>query len=710
MSSSLTGSLTKRPLHLLASCSWQICALPESTQRRHSKYLSFPSLISSRNASFASESSCRMAGHHGQGYFHPHSQAQWTPPSAPASGVARTGYPSQSCPPTLLDSRSSLYSQDDPSHRTLVYTIERRGTPKETSQLLVPPFPNAQRRSTRSPDVSYAQRLYASSLPKQRKTSSPPQGTHSSDGFVHSPPPPSNVHRPRHTNSPRVDRQVESLSRAFSSEFHVSPPPPPPPAPAPPVADRTGKGYPVTPPSDYHEEISKSSKMASFDYGASSSSAFQIPEDYVPVYEIPISKEKPPKIPEEPIPVIDPPPPPAESSIERPRSIPPPPPPPQTDPVASVLSTEEDEEAAEEAPPYTLVDEIPPPPSVEDTPTETEPREPHLHPITAPDATVPRAPAYTAAEVPSSRSPVEPPPTQSRLSYPDSTVRHRPSSALDDSLPRAPAYTAVDPPSARSPVEPLRADNPARRHASSTLDDSLPRAPACNAVGPPHAQRSLSPTADSTRRMHGPRRLSSASTFSTAPSVVSGIATDLYGSAYGFRPQREHTLPQATHPNPVFTPPPAMHSPTPVYGNEMAGHQSGSEFPIAPPMTMLPQHAPHHIMPGHHFPQPQYAPDGRPLSFNATAPPVNYHPPPEWQKGPQTCPSTYTSPPPPHSILDPSSPHTVPQHYPHPVSPQTPHRLQKRQPGPNRPSTAPSVPTLTPAERWAQQPPMPQPW
>ena len=229
--------------------------------------------------------------------------------------------------------------------------------------------------------------------------------------------------------------------------------------------------------------------------------------------------------------------------------------------------------------------------------------------------------------------------------------------------------------------------------------------------------------------MHGPRRLSSTSTFSTTPSVVSGIATDLYGSAYGFRPQREHTLPQATHPNPVFTPPPVVHPPTPVYGNEMAGYESCSEFPIALPMSIPPQHAPHHMMPGHHFPHPQYAPDGRPLSFNATAPPVNYHPPPEWQKGPQTCPSTYTSrklrkprkepapkshraslAPPPHSILDPSSPHTVPQHYPHPVSPQTPHRLQKCQPGPNRPSTAPSVPTLTPAERWAQQPPMPQPW
>ena len=649
-----------------------------------------------------------------------------TPPSAPVSRVAQTGHPSLSGPPTLLDSSSSLYSQDDPSHHTLVYTIERRGTPRETNQVLVPPFPNSQRCSARSPDASYAQRLYASSLPKQRKTSTPPQGTHNSAGFVHSPPPPPNVHRPRHTNSPRVDHQVETLSRAFSSEsFYVSPPPPPPPAPAPPVVDQIGQRYPVTPPSDYHEEISKSSKMASF---ASSSSTFQIPEYDVPAYEIPISKEKSPKIPEEPVLVIvnsDPSPPPAESSIERPRSIPPP----QTDPVASVLSIEEDEEAAEETPPYTLVDETPPPPIVEDTPTETEPREPSLHPSTTPDDTVPGAPAYTAAELSSPWSPIEPPPTQSPLSLPDSTVRHRPSSALDDSLPRAPAYTPVEPPRAQPTHYPT--DNPARRHPSSTLDDSLSRTPARNAVGPPYAQRSLSPAAESSRRMHGPRRQSTASTFSTTPSVVSGLAADLYGSAYGLCPQREHTLPQATHPNPMFAPPPAMHSPAPVYGNKVAGRESGPEFPLH--MSIPPQHAPHHMMPGHHIPQPQYAPDGRPLSFNSTAPSVNYHPPPEWQNGPQTCPSTYTSRklrkprkepiskshraslvPPPHSLFDPSSPHTVPQHYSHPVSQQqqqqAPRRLQKRPPGPNRPSTAPSVPTLSPAERWAQQPPMPQPW
>ena len=44
------------------------CALPESTrQRRHSKFLSFFSFISFRNAS-----SSEMASHHGQGYLYPH--------------------------------------------------------------------------------------------------------------------------------------------------------------------------------------------------------------------------------------------------------------------------------------------------------------------------------------------------------------------------------------------------------------------------------------------------------------------------------------------------------------------------------------------------------------------------------------------------------------------------------------------------------------
>ena len=126
--------------------------------------------------------------------------------------------------------------------------------------------------------------------------------------------------------------------------------------------------------------------------------------------------------------------------------------------MASALSTEEDEEAAGEAPPYTLVDETPPP-SVEDTSsTETEPRERNLRPSTAPDDITPRAPVYTATELPSSRSPVEPLPTQSPLSLLDSTIRHRPSSALVDSLARAPAYTPVEPPRAQ----------PTRRHPGST--------------------------------------------------------------------------------------------------------------------------------------------------------------------------------------------------------------------------------------------------
>ena len=646
--------------------------------------------------------------------------------------MAQSGYP-------VRDSRPSLYTLDeDLSSHTLVHTIERQATSRGTNQLLIPPLPGSQNRSSRSPDGSYAQRLYASAVPKQKRTSVPPQGTHRA---VHSPPPSPNVHRARHANSSRADHQVETLRRAISSEsFHVSPPPPS-------VGDSAAPRNPVSPSSDYHEETSKSSKMASLDYGASSSSQDYALEDHVPAYEIPTPKIKSPKIPEEPVQVtVDSPP--AESSTERPRSIPGPPP--QTNLVESGSLTEDAEESAEEAPPYTLVDEAPPPPppSVEDAPTETESR----NPSTTLNDALPRAPAYNATD---SRSPVEPPLAQSPLSHADNTPPYHLSSAVDGSHSGVPAYTAGQ--RTQSTFHP--ADN--LRHPGSTPSDSLPRAAPHYAPELPSPRSPASP--DSTaRRVCGPRRLSSVSTLSTTSSVVSGLAVDLYGSAYGgFRhPQREHTLPQATspqpslprtvsphstHSNPMFPlPPPAMYASAPVPG----ARESVVEFPAAPHMPVPLPHVPHNLMPGHFsqpqpqphpHPQPQYAPDGRPLNPNTTAP-VNAHPPPpEWQRvppppPPPTGPPSYTSRklrkprkqpaseshraslvPPQHSSSS-SLAHAVPQHYLHGVSQQqqqhqqAAQRLQKRAPGPRRPSTAPSVSSLSPAERWAQQPPMPSPW
>ncbi|KAL4064763.1 hypothetical protein V8B97DRAFT_1290472 [Scleroderma yunnanense] len=619
-----------------------------------------------------------MAGNGGQGYLYPGSQAPWSTPSAPGARVAQLGYSSLSGLPTHLPSGAPYSQVEDPSRHTLVYTIERRGnTPRETNQLHGPPFSTPQIRSSRLPDASYAQRLYASSIPKQKRaTNPPPRG---SDELAPPPPPPVNVHRARHTSIP--DHQVETLSRAFSSEsFHVSSPPP-----APPVVDQTGQRYPITPPSNYRDEKSKSSKMASFGHGASSSSqdyAFHIPEDDVPAYEMPTFKTKSSKIPEEPVQVTvvsdppPPPPPPVECVIEQPQPAPPPP----ADPMEQYLSGEE--ETTEEAPPYTLVDETPPPPSIEDTPTDTEPREPTVHPISAADDSLPRTPAYTAVEPPPSRSPIPQP--SSRPIAPE---------------PREPSF-----------------------HSLTAADDTLSRAPVYIAVEPPRVQSPLSPVDNTARRMHGPRRLSNVSTFSTASSIVSGLAVDLYGSAYkSFRPQqREHTLPpQNTHPgNPMFVPPPPSMFPQ-VPGHETAGRESGTELPDAPQVFVPPQHAPHHTMPSH-FPQPhqQFLSDGRPLNHPNIPPPINFHhhppPPSEWQRGPQTCPTIYTSLPPPHSPLDASSPSlalTVPQHHSYPAPQQQPsQKLRKRPAGPNRPSTAPSTSSLTPAERWAQQPPMPRPW
>jgi len=60
-----------------------------------------------------------------------------------------------------------------------------RGTLRETSQLLVPPFPNSQWCSTCPPDALYVQCQF---IAKTKEDIHPPQGTHNVDGFVHSPP------------------------------------------------------------------------------------------------------------------------------------------------------------------------------------------------------------------------------------------------------------------------------------------------------------------------------------------------------------------------------------------------------------------------------------------------------------------------------------------------------------------------------------------
>ncbi|KIM50980.1 hypothetical protein SCLCIDRAFT_695400 [Scleroderma citrinum Foug A] len=158
------------------------CALPESTrQRRHSKFLSFFSFISFRNAS-----SSEMASHHGQGYLYPHGAftgAMGTSPSID-DGSNRISF---AIGPTDIAGLKVLSLQ---SGRSIVpYPRIYHRVPRKTSQVLVPPFPNSQRCSARSPNVSYSQCVCQ--LVAKTKESIPtlPHGTHSSDGF-HSPPPP----------------------------------------------------------------------------------------------------------------------------------------------------------------------------------------------------------------------------------------------------------------------------------------------------------------------------------------------------------------------------------------------------------------------------------------------------------------------------------------------------------------------------------------
>ena len=111
------------------------------------------------------------------------------------------------------------------------------------------------------------------------------------------------------------------------------------------------------------------------------------------------------------------------------------------------------------------------------------------------------------------------------------------------------------------------------------------------------ALRSTVPAGYQMHRHSPPRHPSSA--------YLQWICTDLptaFALSVNTPCQRRRLLTRTT----MFAPPPAMHPPAPVCGNEMAGREGGPEFPVALHMSMPPQHAPHHMVPDHHFPRPQY--------------------------------------------------------------------------------------------------------
>ena len=133
-----------------------------------------------------------------------------------------------------------------------------------------------------------------------------------------------------------------------------------------------------------------------------------------------------------------------------------------------------------------------------------------------------------------------------------------------------------------------------------------------------------------------PPSQSNASTFSTMPSVISGsrrICTDLpmaFTLDVNTPCRRPCTQIRCSLHHQPYTHQPRF----------MAMKWLGVKVPC----RISHDHAPSACTASYdHTPQPQYAPDGRPLSFNSTAPSINYHPSPEWQNGPRTRLLTYTS-------------------------------------------------------------------
>ncbi|KAI6022522.1 hypothetical protein BKA83DRAFT_4280045 [Pisolithus microcarpus] len=295
--------------------------------------------------------------------------------------------------PTTLSSRRSpvLSSAQESRQNTLVYTIERRGASRDRNQLTVPSiYPTSQTRSSLSPAAgTYAQRLYASAVPKSKSPSHQTQNVARVDGLA-APPRSADHHvvnQRAHTDLgiTHAEQHLDALSRDFDSKaFLIS-------SASSPAGDEEWNRLP----GNSDEKRLVPSYTTTFTPSATQANAHDhvVPDlgDETPRYEAPASSSAvtaggPSEVPQGSSTPAD------YSDVIQP----------SVSPVLNTASSldslpPDPEDIAEEVPPYTLVDETPPPPDLGDTDTGARESNAPLHAAAVEDPP-PAAPSYTPAD------------------------------------------------------------------------------------------------------------------------------------------------------------------------------------------------------------------------------------------------------------------------------------------------------------------------
>lgn len=362
-----------------------------------------------------------MAGNSRPG--HPYgleSQSRWvTPTDAHHVRAPPSGHTSliSSPGPTILATRRSPVppSAQDSRQNTLVYTIERRAASRDRSQFTVPPlFPSSQTRNSLSPAAgTFAQRLYASGVPKSKSPSLQTQNAARVEGLAA---PPRSADR--HVVNQRgvytdlgitpAEQQLEALSRDFGSKaFLIS-------SASSPAGDeewdrRPGNSDEKRPVPSYTATFTSSPTLANSHDHAAPGLVDETPRYEAPALSSTIIASRANDVPQGSGTPAD------YSDVIQPSSA---------SPVSNTPSSldplpPDAEDVTEEVPPYTLVDETPPPPDLNDT--DTGARESNV-PLDTPavEDPLPAVPSYTPAD----SLPVNPPDHRQRARSPaSSTIR-----------------------------------------------------------------------------------------------------------------------------------------------------------------------------------------------------------------------------------------------------------------------------------------------
>lgn len=334
-----------------------------------------------------------MAGNNRPGYpyaFEP--QPRWITPADVGAPSGHSSLISNPGPTTLSSRRSPVLSSAQESRQnTLVYTIERRGASRDRNQSTVPSiYPTSQTRSSLSPAAgTYAQRLYASAVPKSKSPSHQTQNVARVDGLA-APPRSADHHvvnQRAHTDLgiTHPEQRLDALSRDFDSKaFLIS-------SASSPAGDEEWDRHP----GNSDEKRLVPSYTTTFTPSATSANAHDhvVPDlgEETPRYEAPassstITASRPSDAPQG---LSTP----ADHSDAIQRSV---------SPVLNTASSldplpPDPEDIAEEVPPYTLVDETPPPPDLSDADTRAGGSNAPLH-TPAVDDPPPAVPSYTRAD------------------------------------------------------------------------------------------------------------------------------------------------------------------------------------------------------------------------------------------------------------------------------------------------------------------------